>query len=150
MERLVTKGSSGQHKERIPKTIDDRVKQIHNMLNMLKAIAITHLNSSFQTFLQMKIYGIQSIKMTIALSEMKINDQGKSVHRQVLTATISTRYQERNKRLGIFNMVAYMLTALETQVDNLTILDDEQEGKINVKTEEKVQVKLCTVIPVMQ
>lgn len=150
MERLVMEGSSGQHKERIPKTIDDSVKQIHNMLNMLKAIANTHLNSSFQTFLQMKVYGIQSIKATVALSEMQMNDQGKFVHRQVLTATIPTRYQERNKWLGVFNMIAYMLTALEAQVVNLAILDDEQEGKINVETEEKVQVKLCTVIPVMQ
>jgi hypothetical protein len=66
---------------------------------------------------------------------MEMNDQGKFVHKQVLTATIPTRYQERNKWLGIFNMVAYLLTALETQVDILAILDDEQEGKINVETD---------------
>ncbi|CAO3665988.1 unnamed protein product [Rhizopus stolonifer] len=152
MERLVMEGSSGQHKERIPKTTDDSVKQIHNMLNMLnmfKAIANTHLNSSFQTFLQMKVYGIQSIKATVSLSEMQMNDQGKFVHRQDLTATISIRYQERNKWLVVLNMVVYMLTALETQVDNLAKLDDEQEGKINVENEKKAQVKICTAISVM-
>jgi hypothetical protein len=37
-------------------------------------------------------------------------------------------------------MVAYLLTALETQVDSLAILDDEQEGKINVETEEKLRL----------
>ncbi|KAI9490629.1 hypothetical protein BDB00DRAFT_790146 [Zychaea mexicana] len=150
MERLVMEGSSGQHKEKLPKTIDDSVKQVHNMLNMLKGIANTHLNSSFQTFSQTRVYGIQTIRATIALSEMQMNDQGKFVHRQALTATIPTRHEERNKWLGVFNMVAYLLIALETQVDNLAILDDEQEGKINVETEETVRVKLCPVNPVMQ
>lgn len=73
---------------------------------------------------------------------MEMNDRGKFVHKQVLTATIPTRYQEQNKWLGIFNMVAYLLNALETQVDILAILDDEQEGKINMETEEKVRTHL--------
>ena len=51
-------GSSGQHKEKISKTIDDSVEQIHNMLSMLKGIANTHLDSSLQTFLQTKAYGV--------------------------------------------------------------------------------------------
>ncbi|KAI8368131.1 uncharacterized protein BYT42DRAFT_503749, partial [Radiomyces spectabilis] len=129
MERLVMEGSSGQRKERIPKTIDDSVKQIHNMLNMLKGIANTHLNSSFHTFLQTKVYGIQSIRATVTLSEIQVNHRGKYIHRQVVTATIPTCHQERNKWLGVFNMVAYLLVAMETQVNNLAMLDDEQEGK---------------------
>ncbi|CEG66999.1 hypothetical protein RMATCC62417_03485 [Rhizopus microsporus] len=54
IERLVMEGSSGQHKEMIFKAIDDSVKQIHNMLSMLKGIADIHLDSSLQTFLQTK------------------------------------------------------------------------------------------------
>lgn len=138
-------GSSGQHKEIIPKTTDDSIKQVHNILNMLKAIANTHLNPSFQTFLKMKVYGIQFIKATIALSEMEMNDQGKFVPKQVRRATIPTHCQERNRWLGIFNMVAYLLNALETQVDILAILDDEQEEKINVETEEKICTHLLPV-----
>ncbi|KAI9027604.1 hypothetical protein CLU79DRAFT_739919 [Phycomyces nitens] len=147
IERLVMEGSSGQFKENIPKTIDDSVKQIHNMINMLKGIAKTHLNSSFQTFLQTKIYGIQSIRTTIALSEVQMNTQGKFIHKQVLKATIPAHHHERNKWLGVINMVAYLLVALETQVDNLAMLNDEQDGKIDVETEDMVQFKLCPVIP---
>ncbi|KAL0076421.1 hypothetical protein J3Q64DRAFT_1609132, partial [Phycomyces blakesleeanus] len=138
MERLVMEGSSEQYKERIPKTIDDSFKQIHSMFNMLKCIANTHLNSSFQTFLQTRVYDIQSARETIALSKVQMNDQVKYIHQQVLTTTIPTRPQERNKWLGVFNVVAYLLTALEAQVDNLVLLDDEQEGKIDVEAEEKV------------
>ncbi|KAI9496075.1 hypothetical protein BDB00DRAFT_810229 [Zychaea mexicana] len=127
----VMEGSVGQHKEKLLKTIDDSVKQVHNMLTMVKGIANTHLNSSLQTFSQTRVYR-------------------KFVHRQALTATIPTHHEERNKWLGVFNMVAYLLIALETQVDNLAILDDEQEGKINMETEETVRVKLCPVNPVMQ
>ncbi|CAO3601339.1 unnamed protein product [Absidia cylindrospora] len=99
--------SSGQNKEQIPKTIDDSIKQIHNMVNTLKGIAKSHLNSSHQTFLQTKVYGIQSIRATIALSEMRINEEGRFISNEVLTATIPTHHQERNKWLGIFNMECF-------------------------------------------
>ncbi|KAI9351913.1 hypothetical protein BD770DRAFT_445662 [Pilaira anomala] len=76
MERVVIEGSSGQTKESIPKTVYDGVKQVHNML---KSVANTDLNTSFETFQEVRIYGIQSIKSKIILSEMFFNNgQGKN------------------------------------------------------------------------
>ncbi|CAO3638495.1 unnamed protein product [Mucor hiemalis] len=70
---------------------------------------------------------------------MKMNIEGRYIHNQVKTATIPTRYEEKNKWLDIFDIVAYLLNTLETQVVILAKLDAEQDGKINVKAEKKVR-----------
>ncbi|KAL0077675.1 hypothetical protein J3Q64DRAFT_1862100 [Phycomyces blakesleeanus] len=81
-KRLVMEGSSGQHEEKIPKTVDNSVKQVHSMIEMLKCIANTHTNSSFSTFLLTKVFDVQTMKTTIILSELQTDYEGKFIQRQ--------------------------------------------------------------------
>ncbi|GAB5587726.1 hypothetical protein Unana1_02626 [Umbelopsis nana] len=141
-ERLIMKASGGQHHEDVQQTIDDSIKQISSMILMLKGLGNSHLNASFNTVMKTNVFGIQSIKTSIILSEIQVDEHGKFVYKEVRTAEIPTTYAQRNKWLRIFELLAYLLVGLEEQVANLKTLDDEQDGKMDVLPEETIRMML--------
>ncbi|KAG0162020.1 hypothetical protein DFQ28_003703 [Apophysomyces sp. BC1034] len=106
-ERLIMEGSCGQHKEKVSKTVDDSVKQISSMIAMLKGMASSHRNASFATMLKTKVFGLQSIKTTLVLSEVQFTEQGKFTYNQLRTAEIPTSYMQRSKWLRVFEQLYY-------------------------------------------
>ncbi|KAL0074889.1 hypothetical protein J3Q64DRAFT_1701343 [Phycomyces blakesleeanus] len=95
----------GADYERTFWTIYDSVKQDHSMIDILKGIANTHTKSSFNTFLQTKVFGVHTIKTTIILSELQMDDEGKFIQGQFRVIDIPTRYKGRNKWFRIFDML---------------------------------------------
>ncbi|KAI8078900.1 uncharacterized protein BX664DRAFT_343018 [Halteromyces radiatus] len=144
-ERLVMEGSCGQHRESVSKTVDDSIKQLSSMIAMLKGIANIHLNARFDTMLRTKIFGVQSIKTSIVLSEVQFDENAKFSYRQVRKAEIPTSYKQRNKWLRVFELLAYLFVALDDQVVNMKQLDDEEDGAVNIPPQDTVRHKCLSV-----
>lgn len=96
-ELVVFEASSGQYNANTDKIIDGSTKQISSMMSMLKGIASCHLNAKFDTLLKTKVFGIQSIKANIVLSEMLFREDGECHFREVRSVEVPTEYVERNK-----------------------------------------------------
>jgi hypothetical protein len=114
-ERVVFEASSGQYDVNTDKIIDDGTKQISSMMSMLKDIASSHLNAEFDTFLKIKVFGIQSVKTNIILSEMLFREDGRYHYREVRSAEVLTEYVERNKWIKIFEILCYLFVELKNQ-----------------------------------
>ncbi|KAI7907141.1 uncharacterized protein BX663DRAFT_426831, partial [Cokeromyces recurvatus] len=96
-ERVVFEAFSGQCNASIDKIIDDSTKKISSTMLKLKGTASFHLNAKFDTLLKTKVFGIQSIKTNIVLSEMLFQEDGRYHYRKVRSTEVPAEYVERNK-----------------------------------------------------
>ena len=56
---------------------DDTLKIVHSLMCILKDDAQANANASFASYQRIKVFGIQTIKTTIILSEMYLDDEMK-------------------------------------------------------------------------
>lgn len=97
-ERVAFEGSSGKYKANINKIVDDSTKQVSTMIAMLKDIVNRHLDANFKTFLDTKVFGIQSVRSSIVLSEVQVKEDGRFSYREVHSAEVPTVYEENCKQ----------------------------------------------------
>ncbi|KAL0081989.1 hypothetical protein J3Q64DRAFT_1618143, partial [Phycomyces blakesleeanus] len=97
------KGSSGEGRVVVDKTVYGGRKQPSSLMSMLKGIANPYLNVNFDILLLTKVFGIQSVKTNIIsniiLSELKLQDNGVSFTKEVRSAEIPKMYAQGHKWL---------------------------------------------------
>lgn len=142
-ERLVFEASSGQYTADPEKVIDDRTKLVSSMMSMLKEVASSHPNAQFETLLETKIFGIQSIKTNIVLSEIIFGEDGRCRYSEVRSAEVPTEYNERNKWIKIFDILCYLFVEMNKQKVHYQVIEDQEQGAIIVLPEDTVSNKLC-------
>lgn len=140
---MVLEGSSGERTVNVDKTIDDSIKQLSSLISMLKNITNSHLNANFDTLLATKVFGIQSVKTHIVLSEIKFKDDGRFTYHEVRSAEIPITYTQRNKWLKVFEILFYLFIALNEQHVNYEALEDEENGAILVVPGNTTRAKLA-------
>ncbi|CEP15287.1 hypothetical protein [Parasitella parasitica] len=113
-ERVALEGSSGLSNASSDKVIDDATKQISTSISMMKRIASHHLNSDVQSFINTKVYGIQSVNSTVILSEIRFLVDGK------------------NRWPKIFEILCYLEMELQKQKLVYEIMENEEQGLIAV------------------
>ncbi|ORE00756.1 hypothetical protein BCV72DRAFT_237410 [Rhizopus microsporus var. microsporus] len=141
-ERAVFEASSGQYNANADKIIDDSTKQISSMMSMLKGIASRHLNAKFETLLKTKVFGIQSIKTNLVLSEVLLREDGRYHYSEVRSAEVPTEYVERNRWIKVFEILCYLFVELKNQEVCYQTMEDEEQGAILVIPEITIKSKL--------
>ncbi|KAK4509678.1 uncharacterized protein ATC70_006980 [Mucor velutinosus] len=145
-ERVALEGSSGLSNASSDKVIDDATKQISTLISMMKRIAGHHLNSDVQSFINTKVYGIQSVNSTVILSEVRFLFDGKYEYKEIRSAQVPTIYGERNRWPKIFEILCYLEMELQKQKLVYEIMENEEQGLTTVLPENSLKNKLPTDI----
>ncbi|CAO3676061.1 unnamed protein product [Rhizopus microsporus] len=141
-ERVAFEGSSGEYKANINKIVDDSTKQVSTMIAMLKGIGNRHLNANFKTLLDTEVFGIQSVRTSIVLSEVQFKEDDRFSYREVRSAEVPIVYEERNKWLKVFEILCYMLVELKKQRINYKVIEDDEQGAVLVMSEDTIKSKI--------
>lgn len=141
-ERIILEVSGGYGSNDHQHACDDTLKIVHSLMCILKGDAQANPNASLGTYKQIKAFGIQTVKTTMILSEMYLGGDMKYRYKEVMTAVIPIRYHERVKWLPVINLLAYLMSELDTQSKYIQQLQEEQNGKVQVNPVDTIHMAL--------
>lgn len=144
VERVIFEASPGQYDVNTDKIIENGTTRISSVISMLKEIASSHLNAEFDTFLNIQVFGIQSVKTDIILSEMLFREDGRYHYREARSAKVPTEYVERSKWIEIFEILCYLFVELKNQEVYYQVTEDEEQEGIVVTPENTLNNKIKT------
>jgi hypothetical protein len=108
---------------------------------VLKGDAHANVNASLANYQRIKAFGIQTIKTAMILSEMYLGDM-KYKYKEVMTAVIPIKDSEQIKWLPVIDLLAYLMTQLDVQLECIKRLQEEHSGKVQVKPTDTIQLAL--------
>ena len=141
-ERLILEVSGGYASSDHQHACDDTLKTIHSLMCILKGDAQANAYASLASYQRIKSFGIQTIKTTMILSEMYLGDDMKYKYKEVMTAVIPINDNERIKWLPVIDLLAYLMTQLDVQLECIKRLQEEHNGKLQVEPMDTIQMTL--------
>lgn len=123
---------------------DDTLNMIHSLMCLLKRDARCHLHGSIETYKKVKVFGIQTVKTTMILSEMFMDQDLRYVYKEPRAVEIPVKDHHRSKWLPIADLLAYLITQLDNRLNIMETLQKEHDGKLHVECEDTIRTILFT------
>ncbi|KAI8641550.1 hypothetical protein BD408DRAFT_444246 [Parasitella parasitica] len=95
MEIIIVEASSGKLQENTVHTIEDCLKLLECGISSLRKEAILNKNSSIATFKKLKVFGLQTNKNQVTLSESSMNNVTSWNFIEKRTATLPSSWDDR-------------------------------------------------------
>jgi len=105
--------SSGAIHEHVAHTRDDTVKLIAAATEVLKADAAKHQNSSFSSYLKLKVLTVHTAKNVMTLSSVSYTQQKKYKVMELRTAEIPLGWNQRIFWFHMFDLLAHIMVILQ-------------------------------------
>ncbi|KAG2213421.1 hypothetical protein INT47_009095 [Mucor saturninus] len=112
MEIIIVESSSGKLQENTGHTIEDCLKLLECGISSLRKEAILNKNSSIATFKKLKVFGLQTIKNQVTLSELYMNNDTSWNFIEKRTATLSSSWDDRILVIQYLELIATMFVRL--------------------------------------
>lgn len=141
-EILTMEASSGLDKEDLQHTIDDTLKNLNT--SIINGIARKHLDASYQTFKNIQVFSIQTIRQTITLSSTGLDPKkvGHYLHIERCKADIPITYNEKFKWIRLTELLANLISMVEDQTKVMETLNKEQNGEIPINYKDSIRYHL--------
>ncbi|KAI9254753.1 hypothetical protein EDC94DRAFT_678836 [Helicostylum pulchrum] len=114
MKIIIVEASSGKLQESTVHTIEDCLKLLESGISSLRKEAILNKNSSIATFKKLKVFGLQTIKNLVTLSELYMNNDTSWNFIEKRTATLSSSWNDRILLIQYLELIATIFVRLNS------------------------------------
>ncbi|KAI8075626.1 hypothetical protein BDF21DRAFT_69616 [Thamnidium elegans] len=128
MEIIIVEASSGKLQENTVHTIEDCLKLLEYGISSLRKEAILNKNSSIATFKKLKVFGLQTIKNQVTLSELYMNNDTSWNFIEKRTATLPSSWDDRILLIQYLELIATIFDDICDTHHLLKILMEENLG----------------------
>lgn len=106
--------NSGKLEENTVHTIEDCLKLLECGVSSLRKEAVLNKNSSFSTFKKLKVFGVQTVKNQVTLSELYMNNATSWNFIEKRTATIPSSWDDRIILIQYLELIATIFVCINS------------------------------------